>query len=673
MKKTFYAFLITLIIILTTPVFSFASDCSAYSSQMSSYTSADQESQITDENDSIEQPEGPERPELPDQSDDQTTPGSSSGAEPPSNSSDPDDRAIIISFDARSINAHVLSTAAALNDMQSLEEFFSDKKFSAAAYDSDGIAHEAYSGEWDLSEVDITAPGLYGAYSYIELPEGYTLAQGVYAPEIMYTVSVQTPGSPDINCANYLTDGSSDSFFFPWVLSDEQKDQLNDFSVYLKSEESEWRKLRSYSALEAPEISPHPTAISPSDGESSASDTSKEAIISVDGLTLFSSALQYDEIYDMQVDYPGGHTYIVSFMYDGAILIVSYSDGTRDGSGDGTDLPDVVQPEPDNSSSGNHHHHGNGHTSSNDDSNASGSSAPSADQPSDMLPADDKQPSDPINSSDDAGVTAGDNAVNDPDISGTSADSLPVYSDISSPAAPSSEKTADKTYKEAVSPRSSLSSLISHVFTRSDNASASSKTPNKLDSANSKISTVNNNTEQDASDSITVSGARLRAMAAYGESLTVTKETITAVLPPELINSLVLADDSRFSLKVERPSQDRIIISAALNGAPIYDITGTIISADAGTVFKNAQRVIVSGPDGFTAPVGCANGILSFTICRTGTYTIAEDTQHSAADSAPAGRRNGSTGKIAAAAAAAVALSAAAASFIFIYRRRHRK
>ena len=672
MKKTFYAFLITLII-LTAPVFSFASDCSTYSSQISSFTPADQESRITDENGSIEQPEGPDRPELPDQSDDQTTPGSSSDAEPPSNSSDPDDRAIITSFDARSINTHVLSTAAALNDLQSLEEFFSDKKFSAAAYDSDGIAHEAYSGEWDLSEVDITTPGLYGAYSYIEPPEGYTLARGVYAPEIMYTVSVQTPGSPDINCASYLTDGSSDSFFFPWVLSDEQKDQLNDFSVYLKSEEGEWQKLRSSAALEAPEISSHPTAIIPSDGESSASDTSKEAIISVDGLTLFSSALQYDEIYDMQVDYPGGHTYIVSFMYDGAILIVSYSDGTRDGSGDGTDLPDVVQPEPDNSSSGNHHHHGNGHTSSNDDSNASGSSAPSADQPSDMPPVDDKQPPDPINSSDDAGVTAGDNAVNDPDISGTSADSLPVYSDISSPSAPSSEKTADKTYKEAVSPRSSLSSLISHVFTRSDNVSVSSKAQNKLDSANSKISTVNNNTEQDASDSITVSGARLRAMAAYGESLTVTKETITAVLPPELINSLVLSDDSKFSLNLERPSQDRIIISAALNGAPIYDITGTMISADAGPVFKNAKRVIVSGPDGFTAPAGCANGMLSFTICRTGTYTISEDIQYSTAESAPAGRRNGSTGKIAAAAAAAVALSAAAASFIFIYRRRHRK
>ena len=63
-------------------------------------------------------------------------------------------------------------------------------------------------------------------------------------------------------------------------------------------------------------------------------------------LSIAASALEIGGSYELQVDYPGGQTGILSFLYYDTLMIISYAEGSRDGSGDGTDLPDVIVPLP---------------------------------------------------------------------------------------------------------------------------------------------------------------------------------------------------------------------------------------------------------------------------------------------------------------------------------------
>lgn len=57
----------------------------------------------------------------------------------------------------------------------------------------------------------------------------------------------------------------------------------------------------------------------------------------------------------LQVEYPGGQTGILTFTYDVAPLKHGYSAGSRDGGGEDTYLPDIIQPSPGGSHSGGSH------------------------------------------------------------------------------------------------------------------------------------------------------------------------------------------------------------------------------------------------------------------------------------------------------------------------------
>ena len=53
--------------------------------------------------------------------------------------------------------------------------------------------------EWDFSGIDLNTVGLYHAAGRLTAPENTIFADRVDFPEISIPVSVQAPGSPDIN------------------------------------------------------------------------------------------------------------------------------------------------------------------------------------------------------------------------------------------------------------------------------------------------------------------------------------------------------------------------------------------------------------------------------------------------------------------------------------------
>ena len=143
------------------------------------------------------------------------------------------------------------------------------------------------------------------------------MADGVTLPKQLCAVSVQIPGKPDINCCV-----SARGFLrFPWMLNEEQENQLDEFAVWLKTDKGEW--------------------ISLSEGF---------CFTSYD-FQLSQHILNYGSTYELKITYPGGQTGVLSFQYTDKLNIIDYSGGDRDGGDVNNGSPGTgTQPAPEDPS-----------------------------------------------------------------------------------------------------------------------------------------------------------------------------------------------------------------------------------------------------------------------------------------------------------------------------------
>ena len=152
--------------------------------------------------------------------------------------------------------------------------------------------------------------GLYHAIGKLTAPANTAFAEGIAFPEISIPVSVQAPGSPDINC--FLV--RRGSLYFPWVTPPGNLDKV---SIWLSENNGSWNRLEN------------------------------GVYVGQEMLSIATHLLTPGSSYRLQVDYDGGQTGILSLTYADEIVLEGYHEGDRDGGDAGGNPPDtIIQPPP---------------------------------------------------------------------------------------------------------------------------------------------------------------------------------------------------------------------------------------------------------------------------------------------------------------------------------------
>ena len=192
---------------------------------------------------------------------------------------------------------------------ETLENLFVFSPYYLECYAENGTSYTAVV-EWDFSGIDLNTVGLYHAAGRLTAPENTIFADRVDFPEISIPVSVQAPGSPDINC--FLA--ARGNLHFPWVTP---PGGLDEISVWLSENNGSWNRLES------------------------------GVYVGQEMLSIATRLLTPGSSYRLQVDYDGGQTGILSFTYADEIVLEGYHDGDRDGGDAGGNPPDtIIQPPP---------------------------------------------------------------------------------------------------------------------------------------------------------------------------------------------------------------------------------------------------------------------------------------------------------------------------------------
>ena len=195
------------------------------------------------------------------------------------------------------------------SETETLENLFAFSPYYLECYAENGTSYTAVV-EWDFSGIDLNTVGLYHAAGRLTAPENTIFADRVDLPEISIPVSVQAPGSPDINC--FLV--RRGSLYFPWVTPPGNLDKV---SIWLSKNNGSWNRLES------------------------------GVYVGQEMLSIATRLLMPGSSYRLQVDYDGGQTGILSFTYADEIVLEGYHDGDRDGGDAGGNPPDtIIQPPP---------------------------------------------------------------------------------------------------------------------------------------------------------------------------------------------------------------------------------------------------------------------------------------------------------------------------------------
>lgn len=195
------------------------------------------------------------------------------------------------------------------SEIEALEELFAASPYYLECYAENGTSYTAVV-EWDFSCIDLNTVGLYHAAGRLTAPENTVFADRVDFPEITIPVSVQAPGSPDINC--FLA--ARGNLYFPWVTPPGEQDKI---SVWLSENNGSWNQLENGIYVGREMLSIATRLLTPGSG------------------------------YRLQVDYDGGQTGILSFTYADEIVLEGYHEGDRDGGDAGGNPPDtIIQPPP---------------------------------------------------------------------------------------------------------------------------------------------------------------------------------------------------------------------------------------------------------------------------------------------------------------------------------------
>ena len=195
------------------------------------------------------------------------------------------------------------------SETEALEALFAASPYYLECYAENGTSYTAVV-EWDFSGIDLNTVGLYHAAGRLTAPENTIFADRVDLPEISIPVSVQAPGSPDINC--FLV--RRGSLYFPWVTPPGNLDKV---SIWLSKNNGSWNRLES------------------------------GVYVGQEMLSIATRLLMPGSSYRLQVDYDGGQTGILSFTYADEIVLEGYHEGDRDGGDAGGNPPDtIIQPPP---------------------------------------------------------------------------------------------------------------------------------------------------------------------------------------------------------------------------------------------------------------------------------------------------------------------------------------
>ena len=195
------------------------------------------------------------------------------------------------------------------SETEALEALFAASPYYLECYAENGTSYTAVV-EWDFSGIDLNTVGLYHAMGKLTAPENTAFAEGITFPEISIPVSVQAPGSPDINC--FLV--RRGSLYFPWVTPPGNLDKV---SIWLSENNGSWNRLES------------------------------GVYVGQEMLSIATRLLMPGSSYRLQVDYDGGQTGILSFTYADEIVLEGYHEGDRDGGDAGGNPPDtIIQPPP---------------------------------------------------------------------------------------------------------------------------------------------------------------------------------------------------------------------------------------------------------------------------------------------------------------------------------------
>lgn len=195
------------------------------------------------------------------------------------------------------------------SETETLENLFAFSPYYLECYAENGTSYTAVV-EWDFSGIDLNTVGLYHAAGRLTAPENTIFADRVDLPEISIPVSVQAPGSPDINC--FLV--RRGSLYFPWVTPPGNLDKV---SIWLSKNNGSWNRLES------------------------------GVYVGQEMFSIATRLLMPGSSYRLQVDYDGGQTGILSFTYADEIVLEGYHEGDRDGGDAGGNPPDtIIQPPP---------------------------------------------------------------------------------------------------------------------------------------------------------------------------------------------------------------------------------------------------------------------------------------------------------------------------------------
>ena len=471
------------------------------------------------------------------------------------------------------------------SEVEALEELFAASPYYVECYAENGTSYTAVV-EWDFSGIDLNTVGLYHAIGRLTAPENTVFADRVDFPEITIPVSVQAPGSPDINC--FLA--ARGNLHFPWVAP---PGNLDEISVWLSENNGSWNRLES------------------------------GVYVGQEMLSIATRLLAPGSSYRLQVDYDGGQTGILSLTYADEIVLEGYHEGDRDGGDAGGNPPDtIIQPPPED-------------TDDQDDGFADRPSAKPLRSPATNGGGMD---------SDDSEKAPLGNGENDPTNhkpSEPSRDGKDDSIDIDKDDFPSEQANGDTEEAPEVQTIAGASELTGPARKLSENRkepvqSAMTVPQEVADSQNSAFSEFFDETTD------RISGTRFLMMLQTGEQRAVfSKQGITISIPEDALPEGIQNKD-QIEVIIQKDTDGGFSFSFSINGTALNSLPDISVMLPypndpaAGTLFLCDESGVEVPMTGYDDTAKAA----SFQISHTGTYTIvgkedtaslahAADTEHS--------------------------------------------
>ena len=471
------------------------------------------------------------------------------------------------------------------SETETLENLFAFSPYYLECYAENGTSYTAVV-EWDFSGIDLNTVGLYYVAGRLTAPANTAFAEGIAFPEISIPVSVQAPGSPDINCFLVRRGG----LYFPWVTPPGNLDKV---SIWLSKNNGSWNRLES------------------------------GVYVGQEMLSIATRLLAPGSSYRLQVDYDGGQTGILSLTYADEIVLEGYHEGDRDGGDAGGNPPDtIIQPPPED-------------TDDQDDGFADRPSAKPLRSPATNgggMDSDDSEKAPPGN---------GENDPTNHKPSEPSRDGKDDSIDIDKDDFPSEQANGDTEEAPEVQTIAGASELTGPARKLSENRkepvqSAITVPQEVADSQNSAFSEFFDETTD------RISGTRFLMMLQTGEQRAVfSKQGITISIPEDALPEGIQNKD-QIEVIIQKDTDGGFSFSFSINGTALNSLPDISVMLPypndpaAGTLFLCDESGVEVPMTGYDDTAKAA----SFQISHTGTYTIvgkedtaslahAADTEHS--------------------------------------------